>query len=98
MTILEGFVYGIFGGAISEVVGLYKIRTLANLPKTFKSKSYWLITALMIVCGGGLVCVYLKSDIALTPILALNVGISAPLVISRVAEDTLPSSPSNRVN
>jgi hypothetical protein len=98
MTVLWGFAYGVFGGVVSEIVGLYKFRRFKKLPNWLKSRSYWIITILMILSGGGLVCIYLQSNIGLTPILAVNVGASAPLIISKLADEALPSEPSDRIN
>jgi len=98
MTVWTGFLCGVFGGVVSEVVGIYKFRRFKKLPDWLKTKSYWTITILMILAGGGLVCVYLQSSIELTPLLAVNVGASAPLIISRLADEALPSEPSDRIS
>ena len=46
----------------------------------------------MVVAGGGLVVAYIESDIALKPILAINVGASAPLII-RTLVAKVPRNP-----
>lgn len=98
MNIWGGFVYGVFGGLVSEIVGLYKFRRFSKLPVWLRLRSYWIITSLMILSGGILVCIYIKSDIELTPILAVNVGISAPLILGRLADEGLPSEPSDKID
>lgn len=98
MNVWEGFFYGILGGALNEVVGLYKFRKFRILPSWFREKLYWQITISMIVVGGMLVCVYIKSDVELNPVLALNVGISAPLILDKIGTESLPSEPSDRIN
>ena len=95
LQIPEGFLYGMFGGFLAELLGLFKLRrqTLASLPEWLKSPFYWLVTGMMIFAGGVLVAVYLKSKIPLNPLLAVNVGASAPLIIGSFVEQTPPISP-----
>jgi hypothetical protein len=78
-----GFLFGLFGGVLAELLGLFELRRHArkDLPKWLKSPFYWIITILMVLAGGGLVVAYIESDIAMKPILAINVGASAPLII-----------------
>ena len=52
----------------------------------------------MVLAGGFLVCAYIGSEMNLTPILAINVGASAPLIIGRIADETLPSEPSPKID
>ena len=51
----------------------------------------------MMAAGGGLVVIYLRSGISVQPILAVNVGASAPLLIGSVLGQA-PSIPPGRVN
>jgi hypothetical protein len=92
MSGLEGFLFGLFGAFLSEVLGLFKLRreaSLAALP-WLKSKFYWVITVLMILIGGGLAWVYLRSGAQLNPLLAVNIGASAPLILSTLVAQTEP--------
>jgi hypothetical protein len=81
MGLLEGFLYGLLGGAFAELLGIFKLRREVNLPPWMRSPFYWVITVLMILAGGGLVVVYLKSDFSLNALIAVNIGASAPLII-----------------
>lgn len=81
MEILDGFTYGLFGGLLAEVLGLFKLRRESSEHAWLRSPFYWAVTALMVLAGGGLVVVYLKSSFDLNPWLALNVGASAPLIL-----------------
>ncbi|MBN1930781.1 MAG: hypothetical protein JW786_04140 [Desulfobacterales bacterium] len=83
MGFLEGFLYGIFGGCLAEILGLFKLRREdpSRLPIWLKSIFYWIVTLLMIGSGGILVVIYLKSNFSLNPFIAVNVGASAPLII-----------------
>ena len=78
------FLLGVFGGFLAELGRWWKIREGPNFPTYIKTAFYWVITILMIIAGGGLAYVYmLMGD--LNAILAVNVGTSAPLIISSLA-------------
>jgi hypothetical protein len=57
-------------------------QTAANLPQYLRSLFYWAVTAIMAQAGGVIVVIYLRSDIV-KPIVAVNVGASAPLLIAK---------------
>ena len=46
------------------------------------------MTGGMVGIGGGLVALYLNSNVSLTPILAVNIGASAPLIIGSLVKQT----------
>ena len=94
MANLEGFLYGLFGGLLAELLNWFKHRQEepSKIP-VLKSPFYWILTGAMILSGGGLVVVYLQSDIPLKPILAVNVGASAPLIIGLLIAQTPPLEP-----
>jgi len=83
MPMSDGFWLGIVGGVLAELFSISKLRYRArnDLPLWIKSPWYWIITALLIVSGGVLVSVYLGSGVAMTPLLAVNIGASAPLIL-----------------
>ena len=89
---LEYFIYGIFGGLLAELLGLYKLRTQAPsaFPSYLRSKFYWLVTIAMILAGGVLVLIYNKSGLELKPIIAVNIGASAPLILGTLIQTTPP--------
>lgn len=99
MGLFEGFIYGVFGGVFSEVLGLFKMRREASSlrPEWIKSPFYWIITGTMILAGGGLVFAYLESDFPMNAILALNVGASAPLILENLAGQ-VPKMPMGRID
>lgn len=79
---------GLGGGCAAEVLKWYRIREELHkgLPDYAKNWAYWIITGVMILFGGVLVFIYQSSDnVRLSPILAFNIGISAPLIISTLA-------------
>jgi hypothetical protein len=51
----------------------------------------------MLLSGGVLVVIYMKSNIAVAPILALNVGASAPLILGSLVAQA-PAIPPGNVN
>ena len=83
MAMLDGLGLGILGGLLAEVFSLSKLRYLPRheLPLWLTSVWYWIITVLLILSGGVLVGNYLGSGVAMTPLLALNIGASAPLIL-----------------
>jgi hypothetical protein len=93
---LEGFMYGVIGGMLSELLGWFKLRQQApnEFPIWLKSYFYWILTTLMILAGGALVVIYLKSNIDLKPIVAVNLGASAPLIIGTL----VAQSPKARID
>ena len=77
------FCYGVIGGFLAELFGLWKLRheLREKLPPYLNSWFYWVMTILMIGSGGLVALIYYKSGVALSPLLAVNVGASAPLII-----------------
>ena len=90
MGIIEGFLYGVFGGFLAELLGLFRLRhkVPGSFPTYIKSWFYWITTSLMVLAGGGLVVVYLNSAISLNALIAVNLGASAPLIIGSLASQT----------
>ena len=85
LTIGSCFLYGLFGGVAIELVQWFGMRKdlYHGAPDWSKSWLYWLVTALMVIAGGGLAVAYAESGVQLTTILAINLGASAPLLLSR---------------
>jgi hypothetical protein len=95
----EGFLFGVVGGLFGEVLSLFNLRhqPVGLLPVWLKSPWYWAMTILMILSGGGLVVIYMKSSISVAPILAVNIGASAPLILGRLVAQA-PAIPPGNVN
>ena len=91
----EGFGWGILGGAFGELLGWFRLRHDANLPEYVKSATYWVLTTAMFMTGGLLAVAYLRSGVAINPILAINIGASAPLLIQSFIAQTPPIKPGN---
>ena len=87
------FLVGCFGGALAELIKWYGMRESPNLPSYVKSLRYWLITASVVLCGGVLATLYGTTSV--NALLAVNIGASAPLIISSLARSQ-PLAETNR--
>jgi hypothetical protein len=90
--IIESIIFGLAGGILAELAGWYKLRYQPKPPAFLHSPRYWIVTIGMILAGGFLVFVYLRAQFELNPIIAMNVGASAPLIIRNFG-GTLPPNP-----
>jgi drug/metabolite transporter (DMT)-like permease len=89
------FSVGCFGGILTETVKWFRIRESPNFPYYAKSPLYWILTLIMILCGGILTTFYGISKV--NALLAVNIGASAPLIISLLAS-ALPENSSAKQN
>ncbi len=96
MTPDDAFLYGLLGGTAAEVLGLFRLRR-AGVPQYLRSFFYWIVTVAMIALGGAVAWLYIKSEIDLTPLLAVNVGAAAPLILGQLVAQTPEVTP-GRVN
>jgi len=80
---LSVFLCGVFGGFLGELLKWYNFRTVKKLPRYLKSPFYWFITILIILSGGLLAILYGYDDI--NAILAVNIGLSCPLIVRTLA-------------
>ena len=84
-----GLLMGFLGGGVTDFLKLYKVREFLHegFPEYAKSKAYWIVTTIMAVLGCLLVFSYQRMDEqALNPLLALNVGASAPLILGSLGK------------
>lgn len=97
MSNIEIFLWGLMGGVGAEMVGVFAIRRQnpAGFPYWIRSLKYYIIASIMILIGAALALAYYRSGFSLNPILAIQIGASAPLIL-RKASDTViePKSPS----
>jgi mannitol-specific phosphotransferase system IIBC component len=95
MVMSDGFWLGVLGGLLAELFSLSKLRYRPKneLPPWITSVWYWVITALLTVSGGVLVGIYLGSGVAMTPLLAVNIGASAPLILQSLVAQTSAIEP-----
>jgi len=91
-------IIGFAGGLVAEAVGIFDLRHTApnELPQHLKSWFYWLCVIGMSCLGSGLVYIYADSGVHIVPLLALNIGASAPLILRQLTRAT-PNLPPGRV-
>jgi hypothetical protein len=79
--------FAIFG---AFAIKLLELAELHKLPKSQRPDLhdwlYWLPFFVMPILGGGLALMYTSSDILLKPVLAVNIGVSAPLILRAMAQ------------
>lgn len=99
MCILEGFAWGILGGVFAELLGWFRLRHQApqDLPAWMMTPYYWIVTSGMVLAGGVLVTAYLRSDVKINAIMAINLGASAPLLLGSLVNQG-PQIPSGRID
>ena len=76
------FLMGFMGGMILEITHWYNIRKRGRLPKYAQSIKYWIITLVMASAGGLLAVLYFGNRAE--GIIALHVGLSAPLILQKL--------------
>lgn len=84
--------FGVFGGLVVELLHLYNVR-YQGLPKYAKESWFWVVATGMALSGGILVLAYRLSDIDIHPILAINIGATAPLILASIASNAPNLSP-----
>ena len=74
---------GLAGGAAAEILQWFRLRKELHrgVPDWARHWLYWLITLVMVGFGGLLVFIYQASNVEISPIIAFNIGASAPLIL-----------------
>jgi hypothetical protein len=75
--------FGALGLKLLEFTELAKVPA-ANRPD-LRDVVYWVPYFIMPVLGGGLAYAYVASSVEMKPMLAINVGVSAPLILRAMA-------------
>jgi hypothetical protein len=93
------FCYAVFGGLAINVVRLVELVQMprAERPATFSDPLYVFQFVVMPLIGGVLALAYQGSGAVLNPILAINIGASAPLILKNLAS-IVPSIGTRKVN
>ena len=103
MGLFETFIWGFFGGVGAELAVLFGVRQQFpdRFPYWIRSRAYYVVALLMALAGGGIALAYVRSGTALSAILAIQIGASAPLFFRKardvIAETPAPPDP-NRVD
>jgi hypothetical protein len=99
---LEGvltLLFAIFGGFAVQIINLIELRSVSiqNRPKTFSDPLFVLQFFIFPIMGGVLAYAYEQSGTSFTPILAINIGASAPLILRSFAT-VIPTVDSKTIN
>ena len=99
LEIIPSFIFAVFGGLAINIISLAELRNIprSQRPDTFSDPLYIIWFFVVPILGGGLVIAYQMSNFNLTPILAINVGASAPSVLKAFAA-AAPQSRYRRIN
>jgi hypothetical protein len=79
---LQIFLVGLFGGLLLELVHWYALIKQDRSTTLIRNPVYWAVSLLMAVAGGGLAVLYFGSRAE--GIVALHVGLSAPLILQKL--------------
>ncbi len=93
------FWFAVFGGFAANVIRFFDLvqTPRAERPKTFSDPLYVAQFVVLPLLGGVLAFAYQSSGTVLTPILAINIGASAPLILKTLAS-AAPAIGQRRVN
>jgi hypothetical protein len=94
------FWHGFFGGLAVNILPLGEIARLSKLdrPENFRDWMYCVQFAFLPMLGGLMAQAYHGSGSPLTPILAINVGASAPAILKTMAGAVPRALSGRRVN
>lgn len=87
MTPLAAFIYGTLGGVLINVVRLAELASVPRIerPPTFSDPLWVFQFVALPLVGGVLAFTYHQDGAALKPLLAMNIGLSAPLILKTLA-------------
>ena len=93
----ETFGFGCLGVLLLNGVHYLEINRIPRLerPTDFGEKSYWIDFFARALIGGVLAWVYGYNGEPLGPVLAMNVGVSAPLILKAMAKTAPIEAPTN---
>lgn len=77
------FLVGVCGGCLLELLHWHALRKDGAWPAYSRSVGYWVLIALMALAGGGLALLYFGARAE--ALVALHVGLSAPLILQKLA-------------
>lgn len=84
---IDGFLLvfscGSFGGFLGELLKWYRLREAKKLPHYATSFFYWFITVTIILSGGIVATLYGTEKV--NALMAVNIGITTPLLIQSLA-------------
>lgn len=99
MSDLAVFVFGCLGGLLINIVKLAELVNVPAIerPRTFSDPLYVFAFFALPLVGGTLAYIYQADGILLRPLLAVNIGVSAPLILKSFAK-AIPEQPPTKVD
>ena len=90
MNLLYSFLCGFAGSAAVEIIVLHQVYQTVGakkptLPARYKTVGFWIMRILVAVIAGGLALAY-RSVSPISPLLAVNIGASAPSIILTLSQ------------
>jgi hypothetical protein len=81
MDSFDAFLFGCLGGFIAEALAVNNVRKSKKVgwPDQMKHWSYWITAVVMTLVGGAASYIYAQ-DVKLTALLAVQIGVSAPII------------------
>ncbi|MBO6704431.1 MAG: hypothetical protein JJ921_18970 [Pseudomonadales bacterium] len=80
-------IYALCGGLAIKMLELAELHKIPKLERPdLRDWAYWVPFFVLPLLGAGLAHAYESSSVELTPLLAVNVGVSAPLVFRAMAQ------------
>ena len=90
--LLSAALYAAGGGLAANLLPLLDLRNVAKAERPdLTSFYYWIPFILMPILGAGLAAAYVQSGVELKPIVAVNIGITAPLILRAMASTVPPA-------
>lgn len=77
------FLAGLAGGCLLELLHWYALKKEPRFPDYARSPAYWVLSALMAFAGGGVALLYFGARAE--ALVAVHVGLSAPLILQKLA-------------
>lgn len=85
------FLLGFLGSASVELVTCFHFyQSESPFPARYRKKGFWAVRLLIAAAAGGLVLAYSTKD---NPLLAINIGASAPAILLTLADDVKGARP-----
>jgi len=95
MSLFEAFMWGFAGSAAVEIANVYQVYQDENIkmPARYKLIMFWVVRIMLAIIAGGLAIAYNINN----PILAANIGASAPLILQALSQGFRPPQNLNKI-
>ena len=93
LPVSQSVVFGAVGGLSSSVLSVLQWARSAKEQRPvfpLRDPAFWTLFVLLPALGGFLVLLYERSGVTFTPMLAVNVGASAPILLQQLVSTAAP--------